>query len=88
MARFTALWWGTTCGDDRHLSADLPRPTRLMGCHLMSQPESSSYSNDLGDAEEAVRLADQMKAATSSLRARLSLVPDAEDAGGVSGSDV
>ena len=55
----------------------------------MSQPESSSYRGDATEAEDAAALADQMKAATSSLRARLSLVPDAtETPTDVSGSDV
>jgi hypothetical protein len=55
----------------------------------MSQPESASYRGDAAEAEDAAALADQMKAATSSLRARLSLVPDvAETPGDVSGADV
>jgi hypothetical protein len=72
--------WGTTRGDDRPC---------FCGALLMSQPESSSYRGDAAEAEDAAALADQMKAATSSLRARLSLVPDvAETPGEVSGADV
>jgi hypothetical protein len=41
----------------------------------VSQSDSWSERDDATDAAEAAALADQMRAATRSLRARLSLVP-------------
>jgi hypothetical protein len=47
----------------------------------VSESRNWSEREDLSDRADALAVADQMKAATRSLRARLSLVRDPEDHG-------